>query len=441
MSDLATFNRYHFHHNYRSLLTMTELDEKSQTSPVPDLSLAPPPALTSLIPGTQVSASPNDALRPKSTVLQTTIPSIRDKVWTFLSSCSVPRLRTICKIEGIVQRARKKQDVMMRVLKKVCDFGVQTSLWETHSTESERTVTESEQMFHEWAAANSNRVRWIMAPEITPTFNDEFSDSPTNSTNFTIHEFARLIILLSSNNELRTALLNSGNELTRDQLDRRVSRDEFWTTVVAPVFNDASATVDYEFPDELSIINAMNLSTVSRTGTELKRHYCATRSHFTLAYDRWSRSRQNDPHNFSQFCGTNSIGKKSHVLFVVLRCAERNERNDILDFTLRTIPPDAMVDSGELILPARLRPEKRRSLKKNANDTLGDSIGELHKVLKSHRSSQLEARNHTSRTELLKQLELIMKMRRELQDDEVDEKDLLAEQLLKVKRALRSISD
>ena len=37
-------------------------------------------------------------------------------------------------------------------------------------------------------------------------------------------------------------------------------------------------------------------------------------------------------------------------MFVVLGCHGRNERNDLLDFTLRAIPLYAQVDSGDYVL-------------------------------------------------------------------------------------------
>lgn len=71
-------------------------------------------------------------------------------------------------------------------------------------------------------------------------------------------------------------------------------------------------------------------------------------------YERLSRSGQNNPDNFEQLfqkqrysITLNAVGKKCMVSFKVLRCESTEERNDLLDYILRTIPACAMVDSYE----------------------------------------------------------------------------------------------
>lgn len=49
---------------------------------------------------------------------------------------------------------------------------------------------------------------------------------------FDIDEFARLLRLLSYEDDIREAFIKSGREITRDQLDRGVCRTAFWTTEV-----------------------------------------------------------------------------------------------------------------------------------------------------------------------------------------------------------------
>ncbi len=87
---------------------------------------------------------------------------------------------------------------------------------------------------------------------------------------------------------------------------------------MAPVFNNKEVEVDFAFSEELDDDDDCTyILTVARSGDELKRHYASTKSHFTQAYERCSRSDQNDRRNFSDFCGLtssstslSSIGKK-----------------------------------------------------------------------------------------------------------------------------------
>ena len=59
----------------------------------------------------------------------------------------------------------------------------------------------------------------------------------------TPNEFARLIGLLALNTTARRALCASALDLTRIEQQRKASRDEFWESVVAKLFNDGNVKV------------------------------------------------------------------------------------------------------------------------------------------------------------------------------------------------------
>lgn len=99
------------------------------------------------------------------------------------------------------------------------------------------------------------------------------------------HLFARLVLILSQNNDVRKALLDSGKERTRAQLDQHIPRDAFWSSVVALSFNDSNVTVSLLFGDELKDVSSVYVPRVQRTGKELKRQYGLIRSHFITSYD------------------------------------------------------------------------------------------------------------------------------------------------------------
>lgn len=77
-------------------------------------------------------------------------------------------------------------------------------------------------------------MRWLVASEFTAKCNEDLYDPSVTSNHFTIHEFDRFVILLSTDEEFRTTLLDSGKKLTKGQLDRRILRDVFRTTKLAP---------------------------------------------------------------------------------------------------------------------------------------------------------------------------------------------------------------
>ena len=49
---------------------------------------------------------------------------------------------------------------------------------------------------------------------------------------FSIHEYARLCVILRDHPDCRGALINSGKEMTPAALDAKLRRDYFWTIVV-----------------------------------------------------------------------------------------------------------------------------------------------------------------------------------------------------------------
>ncbi len=60
-------------------------------------------------------------------------------------------------------------------------------------------------------------------------------------------EYARPLAILTDEEELRKALLRSGPERNRQELDGRVARDALLSTIAAPDFNDISIRPLLEF--------------------------------------------------------------------------------------------------------------------------------------------------------------------------------------------------
>ncbi len=55
-----------------------------------------------------------------------------------------------------------------------------------------------------------------------------------------------LALLIDRGAEIRRALLETGQDLTREELARGVGRDAIWETLIAPRFDDRSVTVALE---------------------------------------------------------------------------------------------------------------------------------------------------------------------------------------------------
>ena len=135
----------------------------------------------------------------------------------------------------------------------VCNTSRPTTIWSTAASASSISLTDGEREFRTWAAAISNRGRWSQAPIPTTTVaHSRFCSSRTLRMN----ELARLLILLVQNDRLRQALLASGMEVTRDELDRRIPQDAFLSDTVAPVFNDPNESVSFSFPQEIGEVDA-----------------------------------------------------------------------------------------------------------------------------------------------------------------------------------------
>ena len=89
----------------------------------------------------------------------------------------------------------------------------------------------------------------------------------------TTNEFSPLVCVLLQCNEARTALLESGLDLSRVQQQRRESRDAFWELIVAPLFNDATILFTLTFvvlvsaDDEISTVDSKCAVSSPRTGS------------------------------------------------------------------------------------------------------------------------------------------------------------------------------
>jgi hypothetical protein len=159
-----------------------------------------------------------------------------------------------------------------------------------------------------------------------------------------VNEYAGLVCILTQHEDAKRALLDSQLDLTRSQLDRSERRDDFWSLTIAPIFNSPDTTVSFHPPIDLLGVFANESPLSFRSGSRLMQSWAGTRSLFTVAYENWSASGQNDRTNFSSFLPTAPGGggkipadaRRALVHFHVLRCGTGNEDTTVLDCVSRT---------------------------------------------------------------------------------------------------------
>ncbi len=111
---------------------------------------------------------------------------------------------------------------------------------------------------------------------------------------------------------------------------------------------------------------------------------------FSECHLRWSLSGQNDPDAFLEFLhirAGRSMGveaKKALILFRTLRCGERGEDTDLLNFTTKAAPDDVAVELGyglRKLTPNRPMSSKQKSsLSDGANSSEDALIGIMSQV-------------------------------------------------------------
>lgn len=96
-----------------------------------------------------------------------------------------------------------------------------------------------------------------------------------------------------------------------------------------------------------------------------------------------------------------------------------------------------MVDSGEASTTLQSARDTRRKRRRDTSDDFRASLSKVRKICQG----QQEAQCVTSKTALLNRISTILQMCRDLLVDKTDERDLLNEELLKIKKALCDTQD
>jgi hypothetical protein len=136
--------------------------------------------------------------------------------------------------------------------------------------------------------------------------------------------------------------------LTRAQLDRGETRDEFWKVEVSPRFNDCDLRPELALCGVRSGVDSTHPSAHYRSGEKLKGLLLRSKKVFSTAYRRGELSGQMDPEcdSFKDFfpcAGRSSTelsqeGKRAVLLFQALRCGTTQEDGETLSFTIKLAP-------------------------------------------------------------------------------------------------------
>jgi hypothetical protein len=277
-------------------------------------------------------------------------------------------------------------------------------------------------------------------------------EGPTSGATFSVSNVARLCYILTQDEEVRSALIESGKNLSRNDLDAGVRRADFWSTAVATRYNDSRIRVSelhciYPVVDEgkgSSNIRKSSITSVHRTGEELKEKFFRVRALFFECHRRWSVSGQMDPDAFSSLLpihpggGSSTDGQKALILFRALRCGEPDEDTEALNFTTKIAPEGARIELGSkesADTPKSTlisRPRKRKQEHEGPSHSTEESLLDvMHKVAESMTAGGSASNDYSEKRSRLgvhrkAETEGLMKLlsqKRELRESGLSEED------------------
>jgi hypothetical protein len=174
------------------------------------------------------------------------------------------------------------------------------------------------------------------------------------TASFTANEFARVVTILTTDQGVRRALLRSGLDLTRGELDRGVGRDDFWVQQVEPLMNDPALVFElFDHATPLSLAPNAPLSD-ARAGELLKQKFYEARGHFTRWYSNCNVSGNYSAENFHLFVAPPQTGSTTYpntslcamILFHALRCGMKDADVEILNFVAKTAEEECVYDDA-----------------------------------------------------------------------------------------------
>jgi hypothetical protein len=373
-------------------------------------------------------------------------PGDADKFFTFLTTCTVAQLRARLREMGQTQRGDKNA-LSFRIFRKVATDAAASGDW----------LQAAGAEYGEWIGSPEGQLAtWKSAPcsEELSGVVLRIGERPVGGTIFSVTDFARLCVILTQDEQVRCSLVKSGKNLSRSELDAGVRRDDFWSTTVAPRYNDPKLQISEHLFVSLSAMaderkkgsyfKPTTTTPVPRSGEDLREKFFRIRALFSECHRRWSLSGQMDPDAFPNFLPVRSGGGASHdgqkalVLFRALRCGEPDEDTEALNFTTKIAPEGVRIELGSKESPdtptptLSARPKKRKHEKGiHSQSDDGNLLEVMNKVAESmtagssadngysEKRSRLGAHRKAETESLMK----LLSQKRELRESGLSEED------------------
>ena len=126
-------------------------------------------------------------------------------------------------------------------------------------------------------------------------------------------------------------------------------------------------------------------------------------------------------------------------MFIEMSCTSKDERTDLLDFTQRTMPVHVSDYSREASTDVATPKMGTKKRKRDTIVAMSESLNDVKNAFRSHLIAQDSQCKSMEKTELLKQLPLLMKTKREFADDGGEDLEFVEAELQKVKNLLHCL--
>lgn len=194
--------------------------------------------------------------------------------------------------------------------------------------------------------------REASAEEVNPRHESQIMEAETaRQPNFSLNEWARLIVILQTNQRARETFQKTGLELDRKVMDAGINRDNMWS-IIAQEFNNINVRPQFSFAGTVDEADPSARPLCQRSGTVLHSQFRGYKGRLTKCIDSWMMSGQNDPGKFPDFLEYDrgrmtASSKRVYVLFVVCRLGTENPDTLLLNAAVKLIAnPHAAIEEG-----------------------------------------------------------------------------------------------
>jgi len=172
------------------------------------------------------------------------------------------------------------------------------------------------------------------------------------SIQFSLGEFARLMLVIRDDQVAKSAVLQATEEeLSKRDMDIGRTRDSFWK-IVEIRFNTAVITEGIDLSGRVDNVDATAPPLVPRNAAKLRAVYTDAKSDFTEAMARYNRSGQSDPGRFPKFLSYLQNGelsqesKRVYIIFSAAGVGSRTQNDDFIRLMSKSIDPNGSDTRG-----------------------------------------------------------------------------------------------